>query len=220
MMSMEALKRLMAPAFFLLVFLLPAIYVDDAILQVSSHLLQRAIRIGHYVIGIGLWLTLAWLGIRVIEVMVWPLVMERRRDRITPQLLKDFVRLLVIVVALGAIISDEIVDSEMEVWKGCEIGRRKLPRTGHSRGHAGRMLDDVGPEECFKPVQVMAVNNLLDEPSVEGFVLVGGHAHTSFRQANATRAARSSGRRHHPSGTGKRRGMGYARRSSAVSETT
>jgi membrane-anchored protein YejM (alkaline phosphatase superfamily) len=38
--------------FFLLVFLLPAVYMDDAILQVSSHLLQRAIRIGHYVIGL------------------------------------------------------------------------------------------------------------------------------------------------------------------------
>jgi hypothetical protein len=61
MMSMEALKQLLAPAFFLLVFLLPAVYLDEAILQISSHLLQRAIRIGHYVIGIGLWLTLAWL---------------------------------------------------------------------------------------------------------------------------------------------------------------
>jgi hypothetical protein len=49
MMSMEALKRLLAPAFFLLVFLLPAVYLDEAILQVSSRLLQRAIRIGHYV---------------------------------------------------------------------------------------------------------------------------------------------------------------------------
>jgi small-conductance mechanosensitive channel/CRP-like cAMP-binding protein len=105
-MSMEALKRLMAPAFFLLVFLLPALYVDEAILQVSSHLLQRAIRIGHYAIGIGLWLTLAWLIIRVIEVMVWPLVIERRLGSTTPRLLKDFVRLLVIVVALAAIISE------------------------------------------------------------------------------------------------------------------
>jgi hypothetical protein len=85
-MSMEALKRLMAPAFFLVVFLLPALYVDDASLQVSSHLLQRAIRLGHYVIGIGLWLTLAWLIIRVIEVMVWPLLIERRLGRTTPDL--------------------------------------------------------------------------------------------------------------------------------------
>ena len=85
-MSMEALKRLMVPAFFLVAFLLPALYVDDSSLRVSSHLLQRAIRLGHYVIGIGLWLTLAWLIIRVIEVMVWPLLIERRLGRTTPDL--------------------------------------------------------------------------------------------------------------------------------------
>ena len=105
-MSMEALKRLMAPAFFLVAFLLPALYVDDASLQVSSHLLQRAIGLGHYVIGISLWLTLAWLIIWVIEVMVWPLLIERRLGRTTPRLLQDFVRFLVIVVALGTIISE------------------------------------------------------------------------------------------------------------------
>jgi hypothetical protein len=32
-------------------------YVDEAILQVSSNLLQRAIRMGHYGIGICLWLS-------------------------------------------------------------------------------------------------------------------------------------------------------------------
>jgi hypothetical protein len=58
-MGRAALKQLMAPVFFLVVFLLPAFYVDDVSPQVSSHLLQRAIWIGHYVIGIGLWLTLA-----------------------------------------------------------------------------------------------------------------------------------------------------------------
>jgi hypothetical protein len=42
-MSRETLKRLMAPAFFLLVFLFPASYVDEALLQVSSTLLQRMI---------------------------------------------------------------------------------------------------------------------------------------------------------------------------------
>ncbi len=36
MMSMEVLKRLLAPAFFLLVFLLPAVYVADA--SLAHHL--------------------------------------------------------------------------------------------------------------------------------------------------------------------------------------
>jgi hypothetical protein len=38
------------------------------------------------VIGIGVWLTLAWLIIRVIEVMVWPLLIEQRLGRTTPDL--------------------------------------------------------------------------------------------------------------------------------------
>jgi hypothetical protein len=38
--------------------------------------------------------------------MVWPLVIARRLDRTTPRLLQDFVRLRVIMVALGAIISE------------------------------------------------------------------------------------------------------------------
>jgi small-conductance mechanosensitive channel len=42
----------------------------------------------------------------VIEVMLWPLLIERRLGRTTPRLLQDFVRLLVIVVALGTIISE------------------------------------------------------------------------------------------------------------------
>ena len=46
MISMGGLRRLLAPAFFLLVFLLPAVYVDEAILQVSFHLKQRAIHNG------------------------------------------------------------------------------------------------------------------------------------------------------------------------------
>jgi branched-chain amino acid transport system substrate-binding protein len=40
-------------------------------------------------------MSLAWLIIRVIEAMVWPLVIERRLGCTTPRFLKDFVRLLV-----------------------------------------------------------------------------------------------------------------------------
>jgi hypothetical protein len=86
-MSKAALRRLIAPTFFLLLFLLPALYVDEAILQFSSNLLQRAIRMGRYVIGICLWLSLAWLIIHVIEALVWPLVIDRRLGRTTPRLL-------------------------------------------------------------------------------------------------------------------------------------
>ena len=64
-MSTVALRRLIAPTFFLMLFLLPALYVDEAILQGSSNLLQRAIRMGRDVSGICLWRSLAWRIIRL-----------------------------------------------------------------------------------------------------------------------------------------------------------
>ena len=110
-MRKEALKRLVVPLFFLVLFLLPALYFDDAMLEVSSELLQRTIRMSRYVIGICLWLTLAWLVIRIIDEIGWPLLFERRFARTMPRLLKDFVRLTVCMAAIGAIITDVFEES-------------------------------------------------------------------------------------------------------------
>ena len=86
-MGKESLKRLIAPAFSLLVLLLPTFFLDEAIFQVNSNFLQQTMEIGHYVIGICIWLTLAWLIIRVIEGLVWPLVIERPLGSPTPRFL-------------------------------------------------------------------------------------------------------------------------------------
>ena len=104
-MGKETLKRLGVPTFLLALFLVPALVLDTLILQVSSDLIRRTIRIGHYVVGTGLWLTLAWLVIRVIDVMVWPLVFEQRSGYVIPRLFKDFVHAIVFVMAVGVILS-------------------------------------------------------------------------------------------------------------------
>lgn len=104
-MGKESLKRLIVPAFLLVVFLIPAMYWDTAIYQVSSELWRRTIWVGRYVIGICLWLTLAWFIIRFIDFVVWPLFIEQRLGYAIPRLLKDLVRLVVVVVAIGAIVS-------------------------------------------------------------------------------------------------------------------
>jgi small-conductance mechanosensitive channel/CRP-like cAMP-binding protein len=104
-MGRETLKRLIVPAFFLVVFLIPAMYWDAAIYQVGSELWRRTIWVGRYVIGICLWLTLAWFIIRFIDCVVWPFFIEQRMGYAIPRLLKDLVRLIVVVVAIGAIVS-------------------------------------------------------------------------------------------------------------------
>ncbi len=68
----------MVPVGCLEFFLIPAVSMDDMMLQVSSAFFQRTIWIGRYVIGICFWLTLAWLMIRMLDDLVWPLVFERQ----------------------------------------------------------------------------------------------------------------------------------------------
>jgi small-conductance mechanosensitive channel/CRP-like cAMP-binding protein len=104
-MSKETLKQLGVPIFFLLVFLIPALFWDTLILQVSSDLIRRSIAIGRYVIGTCLWLALAWFVMRCIDFVVWPVLIEQRLGYAIPRLLKDFVRLVIVVVAIGVIIS-------------------------------------------------------------------------------------------------------------------
>jgi small-conductance mechanosensitive channel/CRP-like cAMP-binding protein len=104
-MSKETLKRLGVPVFFLLLFLIPALLWDTLILQVSSDLIRRSISIGRYVIGTCLWLTLAWFVMRCIDFVVWPVLIEQRLGYAIPRLLKDFVRLVIVAVAIGVIIS-------------------------------------------------------------------------------------------------------------------
>lgn len=104
-MDKEFVKRLGVPLFFLILFLIPALFWDALIFQVSSELLQRAVWAGRYVIGICLWLSFAWLIIRLIDDFAWPLLLERRLGYAIPRLLKDLVRFLVVIVAVGVIVS-------------------------------------------------------------------------------------------------------------------
>jgi small-conductance mechanosensitive channel/CRP-like cAMP-binding protein len=104
-MSKEALQRLLVPAFFLVVFLIPAMYWDTELFAVGSELLRRTIWVGRYVIGICLWLTLAWFLIRFMDLIVWPLFIEQRLGYAIPRLLKDLLRLVVVVIAIGTIVS-------------------------------------------------------------------------------------------------------------------
>lgn len=104
-MDKRIVKRLVVPACFLVLFLVPALYWDTMAYQMGSEFVRRAIMIGRYVIGICLWLTLAWLVIRLIDDIFWPLVLERRIDHAVPRLLKDLARLIIVIIAIGAIIS-------------------------------------------------------------------------------------------------------------------
>ena len=99
------LKRLGVPALVLLVFLLPTLYWDVLLFRLGSEIVKRALRVGHYVFGVCLWLTLAWFTIRILNELVWPLLFEQRLGYTIPRLFKDFVHLIVLAIAVGTIVS-------------------------------------------------------------------------------------------------------------------
>jgi small-conductance mechanosensitive channel len=102
----NAVKRLGVPVFFFVVLLIPALFWDTLILQVSDDLIRRSIVIGRYVIGTCLWLTLAWFVTRFLDVAVWSVLNKHRLGYPIPQLLIVFVRLIIVLVAIGVIISE------------------------------------------------------------------------------------------------------------------
>lgn len=104
-MDKDFLKRLGVPLLFLILFMIPAMFWDAFIYQVSSEFLKRAVWVGRYVIGICLWLSFAWLIIRLLDDFIWPLLLERRLGHAIPRLLKDLVRFIVVIVAVGVIVS-------------------------------------------------------------------------------------------------------------------
>ena len=104
-MNKEFFKRLGIPLLFLVLFLIPAIFWDAFIYKVSSEFLLRAVWVGRYVTGICLWLAFAWFVTRIIDDIVWPLLLEQRLGYVIPRLLKDLVRFVVVVIAIGVIVS-------------------------------------------------------------------------------------------------------------------
>jgi hypothetical protein len=80
------LKRLVVPGGCLMVVLILTMVVDDMLLQDSAPVVRRTIAIARYALGIGLWLTVAWLAMRTLDELVWPLRVEHRVGHPLPRL--------------------------------------------------------------------------------------------------------------------------------------
>ncbi len=114
-MDKETLKRLVVPVFFLL-FLIPALYRDAVIFEFGFEPLRRSIWVGRNVVGICLWLTLAWCVIRIADVLLWPMFIERRSGYPVPRLLKDLVRLVIVLTTIAVIVSVVFEKSTPAFW--------------------------------------------------------------------------------------------------------
>ena len=102
---METLKKLLIPAVLLQILLIPTLYQDELTLEIQAQFLLKIFEVARYIIGSCVWITAGWLVIRVLNVFVWPVVVEQKLGRQIPKLLKDFISALIMTSAIAGIVS-------------------------------------------------------------------------------------------------------------------
>jgi small-conductance mechanosensitive channel/CRP-like cAMP-binding protein len=112
----KVLKRLLAPVVAVAIFA-ALVMVAPALMHAAGEgPAARLGRVAAYVIQVGLWLSLAFLLIRLLDVLFWDRIFGRLRGREVPRLLKDSVAILVVLIAGGGILAFVFDQSVTGVW--------------------------------------------------------------------------------------------------------
>ncbi len=97
-------QRLFWPIAVLLVFVGPTLYWDSLIAQIGIDVITQTIKIFKYTVATLAWLSVAWLVVRLLDVLFWDGLVAPRLGGPVPRLLKDVVGALVFLVAITGII--------------------------------------------------------------------------------------------------------------------
>lgn len=103
-MPASLFSQLKWPLVILALLVVPALLWDDLISQLGVEVLDTTISVLRYGLLVGLWLALAWLCVRLIDVFFWQGLVAGRLGGAVPKLLKDVVAVIVFVVAITGIL--------------------------------------------------------------------------------------------------------------------
>ncbi len=98
------LSGLKLPLLVLLLLAVPALLWDDLVTGFGGNVIDSTVRVLRYSLSTALWLALAWMVVRLIDVVVWRGIVGRRLGGKVPRLLKDVVATIVFLVALSGIL--------------------------------------------------------------------------------------------------------------------
>ena len=98
------LSRLRGPLLALLLVATPALVWDDLIAGFGGNVIDSTVLVLRYTVSTALWLVLAWLTVRLIDVIVWRGIVGPRLGGKVPRLLKDVVAAIVFLIALSGIL--------------------------------------------------------------------------------------------------------------------
>ncbi len=98
------LSRLKMPVLILLLLAAPALLWEDLVSGFGGDLIDSTLKVLRYSLSTALWLALAWLSVRLIDVLVWRGIVAPRLGGRVPRLLKDVVATIVFLIALSGIL--------------------------------------------------------------------------------------------------------------------
>ena len=83
---------------------LPALHWENLLSQLGVEVVDNTLKILRYALLSGLWISLAWLCVRLIDLFIWQAIVERHMGEPVPKLLKDVVAVVVFGLAASGIL--------------------------------------------------------------------------------------------------------------------
>jgi len=102
--EVTAQKKLFWPIVLLIVSVVPTLYWDSLIAEISGDVISQTIKIAKYSIATISWLSVAWVATRLIDVVIWDGLVAPRLGGKVPRLLKDVVAAIIFMIAVTGII--------------------------------------------------------------------------------------------------------------------
>jgi hypothetical protein len=115
-MANDAMKRLAVPLGLFTLFAGMALFRRDLLTEFGAEAVSQTVRVGAYVLQIGIWLTSAFLLNRLIGVFFWDLMVAKALDGPVPRLLKDVLGILIYLVAFSGIVKFVFEQPVTGIW--------------------------------------------------------------------------------------------------------
>lgn len=103
-MAQSRLARLQWPLLILVVLVVPSLFYEDLLARLGVELIGTTIKVLSAALYVSLWLAMAWLCVRLLDVFFWQGLIADRLGGQAPKLLKDVIAVLIFAIAITGIL--------------------------------------------------------------------------------------------------------------------
>lgn len=101
----HGLKKLFVPTLLLVFLVVPMLYFDTIARGFGSGIIEKIILLLKYVLGVFVWLSLAWFLVRVFDLFLWEWALAHKLKITIPKILRDLIAGIIFLIAIAGIIS-------------------------------------------------------------------------------------------------------------------